>query len=91
MFCLEDFIQTDCYIVKDLKCLLEEESEHPRLCETMIVAGVKGHALIDDRQIYSIVASKGYDGGLYYTQMKFIYKTIIHALELEKQDKMPQN
>lgn len=30
IFCLEDFMQTEFYIIKDLRCLLTQDIENPR-------------------------------------------------------------
>ena len=50
----------------------------------MLIIGVTGQALIDERYLYSVIASQAYDGSLYYAQMKFVVKTIMHAMKVEE-------
>jgi hypothetical protein len=41
---------------------------------------VQGQALVDERYLFSIIASKSYDGGLYFAQLNLIHKTITKAI-----------
>ena len=73
-FCLEDLLQSEIYILKDIGCLLQDSgTDFPRTYETLLIANVQGQALVDDRYLFSIVASKSYDGGLYFAQLSYIH------------------
>ena len=69
--------------MKDIGCLLSADPINPRSYETILIATVKDHALVDERFLYSIMSSKPYEGSLYFAQMTFVHKTIQNALKLE--------